>query len=219
MSIRIILADDHAILRHGLSKLFQQGEEGEDFQVVGQTQDGRSTVELARELLPDVVVMDIAMPDLNGVEATRQIARECPQVNVIGLSMHSSSKYVREMFRAGAKGYLLKDCPFEELTQAIRLVVEGKTYVSPSVSHTVVEDYISKPEHSKSAFQVLSQREREVLQLLAEGNTTKQVARQLFISPKTVEAHRLRIMNKLQIDNLAKLTKYALQEGLTPLEP
>lgn len=218
MSIRIILADDHAILRHGLSRSFQQGEEGDDFKVVGQTQDGRSTVELAKELLPDVVVMDIAMPDLNGVEATRQIARECPEVNVIGLSMHSSSKYVREMFRAGAKGYLLKDCPFEELTQAIRLVVEGKTYVSPSVSHTVVEDYISKPEHPKSAFRVLSQREREVLQLLAEGNTTKQVARQLYISPKTVEAHRLRIMNKLQIDNLAKLTKYALQEGLTPLE-
>ncbi|MHC4165804.1 MAG: response regulator [Planctomycetota bacterium] len=218
MSIRIILADDHAILRHGLSKSFQQREQGEDFKVVGQTKDGRSTVELAKELLPDVVVMDIAMPDLNGVEATRQITRECPEVNVVGLSMHSSSKYVREMFRAGAKGYLLKDCPFEELTRAIRLVVEGRTYVSPSVGHTVIEDYISKPEDPKSAFWVLSQREREVLQLLAEGNTTKQVARQLHISPKTVEAHRLNIMHKLGIDNLAQLTKYALQEGLTPLE-
>jgi len=159
------------------------------------------------------------MPDLNGVEATRQITKECPEVSVVGLSMHSSNKYVREMFRAGAKGYLLKDCPFEELTQAIRTVVDGKTYVSPSVGQTVIEDYISKPDIEKSAFSVLSQREREVLQLLAEGKPTKQVAMQLYISPKTVEAHRLRIMNKLEIDNVAQLTKYALQEGLTSPEP
>ena len=214
MNIRIILADDHAILRHGLSKSFQQEE---DFKVIGQTKDGHSTVELAKEILPDVVVMDIAMPDLNGVEATRQIARECPDVNVIGLSMHSGNKYVREMFRAGAKGYLLKDCPFEELTQAIRTVVDGKTYVSPSISQMLIEDYISKPD-DESAFSVLSQREREVLQLLAEGKSTKQAAMQLHISPKTVEAHRLRIMNKLEIDNIAQLTKYALQEGLTQPE-
>jgi len=216
MSIRIILADDHAILRHGLSKSFQQ-EEG--FTVVGQAKDGRSTVELAKELLPDVIVMDIGMPDLNGVEATRQITRECPNVKVVGLSMHSTNKYVREMFRAGAKGYLLKDCPFEELTQAIHTVMEGKTYVSPSVGQTVIEDYVSNPEDEKSAFHVLSQREREVLQLLAEGKPTKQVAKTLHISPKTVEAHRLRIMSKLEIDNIAQLTKYALQEGLTPPEP
>jgi DNA-binding NarL/FixJ family response regulator len=216
MSIRIILADDHAILRHGLSKSFQQ-EEG--FKVVGQAKDGRSTVELAKELLPDVIVMDIGMPDLNGVEATRQITKECPDVKVVGLSMHSTNKYVREMFRAGAKGYLLKDCPFEELTQAIQTVMEGKTYVSPSVGQTVIEDYISSPEDEKSAFHILSQREREVLQLLAEGKPTKQVAKSLHISPKTVEAHRLRIMSKLQIDNIAQLTKYALQEGLTPPEP
>jgi DNA-binding NarL/FixJ family response regulator len=216
MSIRIILADDHAILRHGLSKSFQQ-EEG--FKVVGQAKDGRSTVELAKELLPDVIVMDIGMPDLNGVEATRQITKECPDVKVVGLSMHSTNKYVREMFRAGAKGYLLKDCPFEELTQAIQTVMEGKTYVSPSVGQTVIENYISSPEDEKSAFHVLSQREREVLQLLTEGKPTKQVAKSLHISPKTVEAHRLRIMSKLQIDNIAQLTKYALQEGLTPPEP
>lgn len=216
MSIRIILADDHTILRHGLSKSFQQ-EEG--FKVIGQAKDGQSTVELAKELLPDVVIMDIGMPDLNGVEATRRIARECPQVNVIGLSMHSSNKYVREMFRAGAKGYLLKDCLFEELTQAIRTVIDGKTYVSPSVGQTVIEDYVSRPTDPDSAFHVLSQREREVLQLLAEGKPTKQVAKQLHISPKTVEAHRLRIMNKLEIDNIAQLTKYALREGLTPPEP
>lgn len=215
MSIRIILADDHAILRHALSKSFNQEN---DFMVVGQAKDGRSTVELAKELAPDVVVMDIAMPDLNGMEATRQIARECPSVKVVALSMHSSNKYVREMFRSGARGYLLKDCLFEELLEAIRTVVDGKIYVSPSVGRTVVEDYTSAPS-PKSAFSVLSKREREVLQLLAEGKTTKEAATQLRISPKTAQAHRLRIMNKLVIDNVAQLTKYAVQEGLTVPEP
>lgn len=216
MSIRIILADDHAILRHGLSQFLQQ-EEG--FQVIGQAKDGRSTVELVRELSPDVVVMDIGMRDLNGMEATRQITRECPHVNVVGLSMYSNSKYIREMFRAGAKAYLLKDCPCEELVRAIRTVVEGKVYVSPSVGHTVIEDYIDEPSVQKSAFVVLTERERELLQLLAEGKTTKEAATQLHISPKTVQAHRLRIMNKLLIDNVAQLTKYAVQEGLTMPEP
>jgi len=216
MSIRIILVDDHAMLRHGLSQALEQ--EG-GFQVIAQAQDGRSTVQLVRELSPDVVVMDIGMRDLNGIEATRQITRECPHVNVVGLSMHSDGKYVREMFRAGAKAYLLKDCPFEELVKAIRTVADGKVYVSPSVGQTVVEDYISEPVDARSAFHVLSERERELLQLLAEGKTTKQAAAQLHISPKTVQAHRLWIMNKLSIDNVARLTKYAVQEGLTVPEP
>ena len=216
MSIRIILADDHAILRHGLSQALQQ-EEG--FQVIGQAKDGRSTVELVRELSPDVVVMDIGMRDLNGMEATRQITRECPHANVVGLSMHSNSKYVREMFRAGAKAYLLKDCPFEELVEAIRTVVDGKVYVGPSVSHTVIEDYIAEPEDQRSAFRVLSERERALLQLLAEGKTTNEAAMRLHVSPKTVQAHRLRIMNKLAIDNVAQLVKYAVREGLTVPEP
>ncbi|MHC4165664.1 MAG: response regulator [Planctomycetota bacterium] len=215
MAIRIMLADDHAILRHALSKSFQQEE---DFKVIGQARDGRSTVELARELSPDVVVMDIAMPDLNGMEATRQIVAECPCIKVVALSMYSSNKYVREMFRAGAKGYLLKDCLFDELLQAIRTVVDGKIYISPSVGHTVIEDYLSGPEEH-SAFEVLSKREREILQLLAEGKTTKEAARLLQISPKTAQAHRLRVMNKLVIDNVAQLTKYAVQEGLTVPEP
>jgi len=216
MSIRIILVDDHAILRHGLSQALE--EEG-GFEVVAQAQDGRSTVQLVRELSPDVVIMDIGMRDLNGMEATRQVTRECPHVNVVGLSMHSDSKYVREMFRAGAKAYLLKDCPFEELVKAIRIVVQGKVYVSPSVGQTVVENYINEPVDPRSAFRVLSERERELLQLLAEGKTTKEAAARLHISPKTVQAHRLRIMNKLLIDNVAQLTKYAVQEGLTMPEP
>jgi len=216
MSIRIILADDHAIVRHGLSRSFQQET---DIEVIGEANDGHSTVQLARELSPDIVVMDIAMPELNGVEATRQIVKETPQVKVIGLSMHCSNKYVREMFRAGASGYLLKDCPFEELVEAIKIVAAGKTYLSPSVGDLVIKDYISKPDKEESAFSILSQREREVLQLLAEGKTTKQIAKRLHISPKTVEVHRLRIMNKLNIDSIAQLTKYAIQEGLTKPEP
>jgi two-component system response regulator NreC len=215
MSIRIILADDHEILRHGLSRSFQHTE---DIEVIGQAKDGHSAVKLAKELFPTVVVMDIGMPDLNGVEATRRIIKESPRVKVIGLSMHSSNKYVREMFKAGASGYLLKDCPFEELAKAIRTVAKGKSYISPFIGDTVIKNYLGELSE-ESAFTVLSQREREVLQLLSEGKTTKQIAGQLHISPKTVEAHRLRIMNKLDIDNIAQLTKYAIQEGLTQAEP
>jgi len=216
MSIKLMLVDDHTIVRHGLSRSFKQGD---DIEVIGQANDGRSAVELAGQLSPDVIIMDIAMPDLNGVDATRQITGQNPKVKVIGLSMHSGSKYVREMFRAGASGYLLKDCPFEELVDAIRTVAAGKTYVSPSIGEMVIKEYVSDQEQEKSAFSVLSQREREVLQLLAEGKTTKQVGKRLHISPKTVEAHRLKIMEKLGINNTAQLTKYAIQEGLTKPEP
>jgi two-component system, NarL family, response regulator NreC len=215
MKIKIILADDHAIVRHGLSRAFQQ-EAG--MEVVGQAKDGLSVLQLVAELSPDVVVMDISMPDLNGIEATRRITADHPKVKVIGLSMHSSNKYVREMFRAGACGYLLKDCSFDELTEAIRTVMKGKTYISPSIGDTVIKDYLTKPEED-SAFSILTPREREVLQLLVEGNTTKQAGQRLGISSKTIEAHRINIMQKLNIDNIAQLTKYAIQEGLTASEP
>ena len=216
MNIRIILADDHAIVRHGLSRAIQQED---DMEIVGQARDGHSTVALAKELLPNVVVMDISMPDLNGIEATREIQRKAPSVKIIALSMHSAKRYVTEMFRAGASGYLLKNCDFDELALAIRTVAEGKTYVSPSISSVVVEDLVHVEENLQpTAFSVLTQRERQVLQLLAEGKTTKQIALRLHVSPKTVEAHRLRVMNKLEIDNVAQLTKYAIQEGLTSAE-
>jgi DNA-binding NarL/FixJ family response regulator len=216
MSIKIILADDHAILRDGLCKSFK---EEKDIEVIAQATDGLSVVNLVRDLSPDIVIMDIGMPELNGIEATRRISRDHPKVKVIALSMHSGDKYVREMFRAGACGYLLKNCPFEELTDAIRTVVNGNTYVSPSIGDMIVQEYISKPDEEKTVFSLLSQREREVLQLLAEGKTTKQAAMCLHISPKTVEVHRLNLMNKLGIDNIAQLTKYAIQEGLTEPEP
>jgi DNA-binding NarL/FixJ family response regulator len=164
--------------------------------------------------------MDISMPDLNGIEATSQITKESPNVKIIALSMHSAKRFVTEMFKVGAMGYLLKDCGYDELARAIRTVAEGKTYLSPSISDVVVEGMVHAEEKGQpSAFTVLTPREREVLQLMAEGNTTKQIGLLLHISPKTVEAHRLRVMNKLDIDNVAQLTKYAIQEGLTSPEP
>jgi DNA-binding NarL/FixJ family response regulator len=217
MPIRILLADDHAIVRHGLSQSIQREK---DMEVIGQAENGISTVEMVRELSPDIVIMDISMPDLNGMEATREIIRDFPQVKVIGLSMHSAKKFITEMFKAGASAYLLKDCKFEELAEAIRTVMSGKSYISPEISKEVVESYIKTADQEQSSvFSTLSKREREVLQLLAEGQTTKQIGLKLHISPKTVEAHRLRVMDKLDIDNVAQLTKYAIQEGLTSAEP
>ena len=215
MSIKIVLADDHAMLRDGLSRSFEQEK---DIIIAGHASDGYAAIELVKELSPDLVIMDIGMPGLNGIETTRQITKDYPQIKVIGLSMHSSDKYVREMFRAGASGYLLKNCAFEELVEAVRAVMSGKTYISPAIGDMVIKEYTSKENEEKSVFSILSQREREVLQLLAEGKTTKQIGQMLFISPKTVEAHRLRIMDKLQIDNIAILTKFAIQEGLTEPE-
>jgi DNA-binding NarL/FixJ family response regulator len=213
MSIRVLIADDHAIVRHGLSRSIEQEK---DMEVVAHATQGHQAVELARELTPNVVLMDISMPDLNGIEATRQIGRESPETKVIGLSMHSAQRYVKEMFKAGARGYLLKECEFDELAEAIRSVAGGQVYITPAVSQAVLTSCIQEPQQSqKGAFSVLTPREREVLQLMAEGHSTKQIARRLHISPKTVEAHRLKVMNKLDIDNVAQLTKYAIQEGLT----
>jgi two-component system, NarL family, response regulator NreC len=217
MSIRIVLADDHAIVRQGLSRAIEQED---DMEVVGQASNGRDTIDVVRELSPDILITDISMPDLNGVEATRQILRDAPDVKVIALSMHSSRQFVMEMFKAGAVGYLLKDCDYDELLKAIHAVADGRIYVSPSIGDVIVDDLIggNSGGETPSAFSVLTPREREVLQLMAEGNTTRQIALRLYISPKTVEAHRLRVMNKLNIDNVAQLTKYAIQEGLTSPE-
>lgn len=216
MSTRVIIADDHTIVRHGLMKLLQQEQ---DFEVVAEARNGQATVQLARELLPDIVVMDVGMPDLNGIDATQQIMRDNPKVKVLALSMHSGKKFVMAMLKAGASGYLLKDCALEELTNALHTIVAGKTYLSPSITDVVIQNYVHPSGgDDQSVFSVLSQREREVLQLMSEGNTTKQIAMQLHISPKTVEGHRLRLMTKLDIDNVAQLTKYAIQEGLTSVE-
>ena len=217
MSIRILLADDHAVLRHGLSKALQAES---DMEVIGLAADGLTAVELARELSPDVIIMDIGMPGLNGIEATRQITKQSPRVRIIALSMHSAKKFIMEMFKAGASGYLLKDCEYDELAAAVRTVASGKDYISPSISGILIETCTTDdPKRKKNAFSALTDREREVLQLLTEGRTTKQTAARLHISPKTVEVHRLNVMNKLKIDNMVQLTKYAIQEGITLPDP
>ena len=216
MNVKIILADDHRIMREGLRALLER-EAG--IEVIAEAEDGRTTVELSRKLKPDVVVIDICMPDLNGIDATRQIISESPAVKVIALSMHSDRKFVREMLGAGASGYLLKDSAFEELGTALATVINNQTYLSPKIADTVVKDYLGKiePEESKVS-PSLTKREREVLQLIAEGRTTKEIASNLYVSIKTIETHRKQIMDKVGLNSVAELTKYAIREGLTSLE-
>jgi len=215
MSIKIILADDHQIVRQGLRTLLAAEP---DMEVVAEADNGRAVIKLAQELRPQVVIMDITMPDLNGIEATRQILAESPGIKVIALSMHSDSLFVLNMLRAGASGYLLKDCALEELVKAIRTVVSNKTYLSPGISDIVIKDFVSgRAATDSSAFSVLTVREREVLQLMAEGKNTNQIADSLCISIKTVEAHRKQMMNKLEMHSVAELTKYAIRQGLTTL--
>jgi DNA-binding NarL/FixJ family response regulator len=185
---------------------------------VGEAENGRATVHLAKKLAPDIIIMDVAMPDLNGMEATRQIIADSPGVKVIAVSMHSDRRFVAEMLKAGASAYLSKDYAFDELENAIRTVVANKVYLSPDISGVVVDSYVRHtPKPESSAFSLLSDREREVLQLLAEGKTAKEIADQLHVSIKTVETHRTNIMTKLNIHRVAELTKYAIREGLTPL--
>lgn len=215
MAIKILLADDHQIIRDGLASLL---EKEDDMQVVGQAENGRQALHMAIDLNPDIVVMDISMPNLNGIEATGQLRRDCPQARVIALSMHSDKRFVVGMLKAGAHGYLLKNSAFDELVQAIHSVLAGETYLSPKIAAVVIKDYIQSNHGEKTAgLQALSSRERETLQLLAEGKTTKQIAGELFISVKTVESHRQNVMKKLGIFNMADLVKFAVREGLTTL--
>ncbi len=215
MGIRILLADDHKIMREGLRSLIEREP---NMAVVGEAENGRATLRLARELKPDIIVMDITMPDLNGIEATRQVRMRCPEAKVIALSMHSDRRLVAEMLKAGASAYLLKDCAFTELAGAIEIVSRGQTYLSPGITGIVVEDYIHRiAEPSTLESPTLTPREREILQLLAEGKNAKEIALHLHISPKTVETHRRRMMEKLKMDSVADLTRYAIREGLASL--
>jgi DNA-binding NarL/FixJ family response regulator len=213
---RIVLADDHDVVRAGIRGILERHAGAE---VVGEAANGRAAVEAARDLHPHVVVMDIAMPELNGLEATRQIVAADAGVKVIILSMHSSRQFVSEALKAGAHGYLLKNNAMHELSPAVDAVAAGKVYLSPSIAELVVEDYIRHvPATGQIAFSALSQREREVLQLLAEGKTSREIALSLNLGAKTVESHRAQIMDKLGIRTVAELTKFAIREGLTPLD-
>jgi len=216
MSIKVLLVDDHKIVREGFKALL---EKQSDIEVVAEAADGCTAVKLAQELSPDVVVMDIAMPDLNGIEATKKIKELGLDIKVVALSIHSSDRFINEMFDAGATGYLLKNCAFQELTQAIRTVAESKTYLSREMEESGVgsnENGSEMPERSRS--NALSPREKEVLQLLAEGKISKEIASHLHLSVRTVDAHRQHIMDKLNIHSIAELTRYAIQEGITFLD-
>ncbi len=216
MKTKILIADDHRLFRDGLRNLLSRQE---DLEIIGETVNGPATVRAVDELKPDLVLMDISMPDLNGVEATRRIRAAHPSVRIVVLSMHSDQRFVHESLRAGATGYLLKDCAIEELLQAIRSVMRNQTYLSQTIADSVVKDYVNLARNTPtSAFSILSSREREVLQALAEGKSTKEIASMLNISVKTIETHRKQIMDKLDIHSIAELTKYAIREGLTPLE-
>ena len=216
MSIKVLLVDDHAIIREGLRSLL---EKQPDIEVVADTDDGRKALELVRELSPDIVIMDVTMPRLGGIEATRQITGEFPDVKVIALSIHSRRRFVADMLSAGAAGYILKECLFDELVAAIRAVAAGGRYLSPRITEVVVDDYVKRLSSGAEAPSAsLTSREREVLQLVAEGKSTKQIALELHVSTKTIEANRRQIMEKLGMHSVAELTKYAVREGLTALE-
>ena len=215
MPIRVLLADDHAVVRDGLRYLLEaQG----DIAVVGGAANGRLAVQQAQQLAPDIVVMDIAMPELNGIDATQQIREVSPATQVIILSMHSTAEHIRHALQAGAQGYLLKESAGTEVVDAVRAVHAGRRYLSQKITETVIDDYVLQ----RAADQVeeplarLSAREREILQLVAEGKTSAQIANILHLSPKSVETYRSRLMRKLDIGDVAGLVKFAIQHGLTP---
>lgn len=214
MALQILVTDDHRLLREGLRSLL----ESQGFRVTGEAADGRSAVKLTKTLQPDAVIIDISMPGLNGIDATKQIHQDCPDVKVIVLSMRSDSRAVLEAFAAGASAYLLKEAAFEEVVVALKVVVQGKTYLSPAIAHLVVRNSV---EHwSTSSGQMrrgISGRERVILQLVAEGRSSKEMAASLFVSVKTIETHRKQIMDKLNLHSIAELTKYAIREGVTSL--
>lgn len=214
--ITVILVDDHVIMRDGLKGLLDK--EG-DILVAGEANNGRDAVKIALDINPDIVIMDIAMQDMNGIEATRQIKHANPHINVLALSMHSERQIVVGIFRAGASGYLLKDSTSNELVEAIRTVYKGKKYLSQKISDIVLQEISDiKKDSTEIGVDILTNRECEILQLISEGKSTKQIAEILFISPKTVESHRANIMEKLNIHNVPELTKYAIRTGLTSLE-
>jgi len=216
MKIRVVLADDHNIVREGLKALIDRQE---DMEVVGEADNGLDTIRMTMEKQPDVVVMDVTMPDLNGIDAAKQILSERPNTKILALSMHSDRRFVSKMLSVGASGYMLKDCAFDELAHGIRTMYKNRPYLSGKVVDVVLEDYVNRLDRGEqTASQLLSDREREVLQLLAEGKSTKEIADRLHLSVKTIETHRRSIMEKLHIRTVAELTKYAVREGLTGLE-
>jgi DNA-binding NarL/FixJ family response regulator len=216
MSVKILLAEDHGITRQGLRSLIEQHS---DMEVVGEAEDGRKALELVRQLVPDILITDISMPNLNGIDATRQIVHDFPQTKVIALSIHSKMPFVTGMLKAGASGYLLKECFFDELLEAIQAVSAGGTYISPKIAGAVVDSFIRGLEPvGDLPLDALTGREREVLQLISEGKNTKEIALTLHVGSKAIEANRRKIMVKLNAHSVAELVRIAVLGGLTSLE-
>jgi len=210
--IKIILVDDHKLLRDGLKNIIEQRS---NMHIIGQASNGREAIKICSKLLPNVIVMDVAMPGLNGIESARQIHKINPDIKIIGLSMHSNKQFIQGMFNAGASAYLLKDGDADELITAITTVMQHKKYLSKDIN----QEYLTLLKKGEVLVKAqLSSREKEVLQLIAEGNSSKQTGEVLFLSPKTVDVHRNNIMNKLDLYTIPELTKYAIQKGLTTLE-
>lgn len=214
--MRIIIVDDHGIVREGLKSLLQNQS---DMEVVGEGQDGQVAVDLAEQLSPDMVIMDMSMPNLNGIEATRLILQHSPNTKVVILSMHSDRHIVKETLEAGASAYVLKSNLFDEMLRALETVAKGGRYLSPRITDVVIGDYVGKSTGGEPAeVPKLTSRERQIVQLVAEGKSIKKIAHILHISPKTADSNRRQIMNKLGFSSVAELTKYAIREGLTSLE-
>jgi len=211
MKTRLVLVDDHRLFLEGLKSLLRDDPRVE---IVGEADNGRDAVRLCQELLPDIVITDVAMPELNGIEAARQILEQSPRTKIVVLSMHSSRRFILGMLKAGAVAYLLKHCAFQELTSAITAVLSNRVYLSPAIAGVVVDQATSQAEIDRAELPGLSPREIEVLQLLAEGKRASEIADRLHLSVKTVQTHRRNIMEKLDLHNLAELTKYAIQKGL-----
>lgn len=217
MSIRVFLADDHAVVRDGLRLLL---EAQNDITIVGDAADGRQAVRQVQKLKPDVVVMDLAMPELNGIEAARQIQSTCPGIRVVILSMYSSKEYILQALEAGVRGYLLKESAGREVVAAVRSVYSNQRYLSANIKESILNSYLDQRQSNRqlNPVQQLSSREREILQLVVEGRTSAQIAATLFLSPKTVETYRSRLMTKLEIKNIPGLVKFAIRHGITKVE-
>jgi len=215
MKLRVAIVDDHRLVREGLVARLNCLDE---IEIVGEGQDGREALDICNATHPDIVLMDIGMPVLNGIDATRLVRQECRGTKVIALSMHSEKRFVSEALRAGVSGYVLKDDAFDELAEAIRMVAAGGVYLSPGVQEAIVSDYAGAAGMSTPPSATLTSREREVLQLIAEGMTTKQVAAHLNLNVKTIETHRRQVMEKIGADSVAGLVRYALREGITTLD-
>ena len=214
--MKILIADDHAIVRQGLKNLI---ETQSNMEVVGQAENGAQVLRLAEELAPDVIIMDIAMPNMNGIDATGFILKKNPDAKIIALSMHSNRQFVVEMLKAGALGYVLKSYLFEELLKAIHTVTAGQHYLSPKITNVLVEDYLEhEPTDQNVTLHNLTKKQRDIIRFIANGLTTKQIALRMNKSPKTVDANKRRIMDIIGIDSIAELTKYAIRQGLTDLE-